>query len=72
MVVVSCAGHTLIPDWSNSASRLLFAISCSAMNAAKRRLDLLPGRSDEIERTVAEAFAATPAAIETARKFYRQ
>ena len=38
MVVVSCAGHTLIPDWSNSASRLLFAISCSAMNTAKRRL----------------------------------
>src|SRR5262249_9585185 len=41
-------------------------------DAAKRKLDLLPGSFDELEKTVAEAFAATPFAIETARKFYRQ
>jgi tripartite-type tricarboxylate transporter receptor subunit TctC len=41
-------------------------------DAAKRNLDLLPGRFDELEGTVAEAFEATPAAIETARKYYKQ
>ena len=41
-------------------------------DAAKRNLDLLPGRFDELEKTVAEAFEATPAAIETARKYYKQ
>jgi len=41
-------------------------------DAAKRRLDLLPARWDELERTVAEAFQATPAEIAIARKFYKQ
>jgi tripartite-type tricarboxylate transporter receptor subunit TctC len=41
-------------------------------DAAKRNLDLLPGRAEELERTVAEAFEATPAAIEIARKYYKQ
>jgi tripartite-type tricarboxylate transporter receptor subunit TctC len=40
-------------------------------DAARQRLDLLPGRWDELEKTVAEAFAATPAAIEIARKYFR-
>jgi len=40
-------------------------------DAARQHLDLLPGRHDELERTVAEAFAATPAAIEVARKYFR-
>ncbi|HEV3371073.1 MAG TPA: hypothetical protein VG145_00910 [Xanthobacteraceae bacterium] len=41
-------------------------------DAAQRKLDLLPGRADELERSVAAAFEATPAAIEIARKYYRQ
>jgi hypothetical protein len=41
-------------------------------DAKKRNLDLLPGRFDELEKTVAEAFQATPAEIEIARKFYKQ
>jgi tripartite-type tricarboxylate transporter receptor subunit TctC len=41
-------------------------------DAANRQLDLLPGRAEELERSVAEAFQATPAAIEIARKYYRQ
>src|SRR5215470_2080529 len=41
-------------------------------DAQKRKLDLLPGRHDELEKTVAEAFAASPAEIEIARKYYRQ
>jgi tripartite-type tricarboxylate transporter receptor subunit TctC len=41
-------------------------------DAAKRKLDLLPGRHDELEKTVAEAFAASPAEIEIARKYYKQ
>ena len=41
-------------------------------DAAKRRLDLLPGRHDELEKTVAEAFAASPAEIEIAKKYYKQ
>jgi tripartite-type tricarboxylate transporter receptor subunit TctC len=41
-------------------------------DAQKRKLDLLPGRHDELERTVAEAFAASPAEIEIARKYYKQ
>ena len=41
-------------------------------DAAKRKLDLLPGRAEELERSVAAAFEATPAAIEIARKYYRQ
>jgi hypothetical protein len=41
-------------------------------DASRRMLDLAPGRADELERTVAEAFAAPPAAIEIARKYYRQ
>jgi tripartite-type tricarboxylate transporter receptor subunit TctC len=40
-------------------------------DAARQKLALLPGRYDELERTVAEAFAATPAEIEIARKYYR-
>ena len=40
-------------------------------DAARQKLDLLPGRFDELEKTVAEAFAATPAEIEIARKYYR-
>jgi len=35
-------------------------------DAAKRHLDLLPGSHEELEKTVAEAFAATPAEIEIA------
>jgi tripartite-type tricarboxylate transporter receptor subunit TctC len=41
-------------------------------DAAKRMLDLRPGRADELEKIVAEAFEATPATIETARKYYKQ
>jgi tripartite-type tricarboxylate transporter receptor subunit TctC len=41
-------------------------------DAAQRKLDLLPGRAEELERSVAAAFEATPAAIEIARKYYRQ
>jgi hypothetical protein len=40
--------------------------------AARRNLDLLPGRWDELERTVNEAFASSPAAVETAREYFRQ
>ncbi len=40
-------------------------------DAARQRLDLMPGRWDELEKTVAEAFAATPAEIAIARKYYR-
>jgi tripartite-type tricarboxylate transporter receptor subunit TctC len=41
-------------------------------DAQKRKLDLLPGRHDELEKTVAEAFAASAAEIEIARKYYQQ
>ena len=41
-------------------------------DAQKRKLDLLPGRHDELEKTVAEAFAASAAEIEIARKYYKQ
>jgi tripartite-type tricarboxylate transporter receptor subunit TctC len=41
-------------------------------DAKKRNLDLLPARWDELEQTVAEAFEATPAEIEIARKYYKQ
>jgi len=41
-------------------------------DASRRKLDLMPGRWDELEKTVAEAFEATPATIETARMYYRQ
>jgi len=41
-------------------------------DAAKRKLDLLPGRHDELEKTVAEAFAASSAEIDIARKYYKQ
>jgi tripartite-type tricarboxylate transporter receptor subunit TctC len=41
-------------------------------DAQKRKLDLLPGRFDELEKTVAEAFQASPAEIEIARKYYTQ
>ena len=41
-------------------------------DASRRNLDLLPGRHDELEKTVAEAFAASLAEIEIARKYYKQ
>jgi len=41
-------------------------------DAARRQLDLLPGRAEELERSVAEVFEASPAAIEIARKYYKQ
>ena len=41
-------------------------------DAARRGLDLLPGRAEELESAVAEAFRAPAAAIEIARKYYRQ
>ena len=41
-------------------------------DAAKRNLDLLPGGHEELEKTVAEAFSATPAEIEIAKKYYKQ
>jgi tripartite-type tricarboxylate transporter receptor subunit TctC len=40
--------------------------------AAKRHLDLLPGTHQELEKTVAEAFEATPAEIEIAKKYYKR
>ena len=40
--------------------------------ARKRKLDLLPGSHQELEKTVAEAFEATPAEIEIAKKYYKQ
>ena len=41
-------------------------------DAEKRKLDLLPGSAEELEKTVAEAFEAPPAEIEIARKYYKQ
>src|SRR4030095_2109489 len=41
-------------------------------DAVRRKLDLLPGRHDELEKTVAEAFAGSSAEIEIARKHYKQ
>jgi len=41
-------------------------------DAAKRNLDLLPGTARELEQIVAEQFDTSPAAIETARKYYKQ
>jgi tripartite-type tricarboxylate transporter receptor subunit TctC len=41
-------------------------------DAARRKLDLLPGNAEELEKIVAESFEATPAAIEIARKYYKQ
>jgi tripartite-type tricarboxylate transporter receptor subunit TctC len=41
-------------------------------DAAKRHLDLLPGSHEELEKVVAEAFAASPAEIEIAKKYYKQ
>ncbi|HLQ88433.1 MAG TPA: hypothetical protein VK148_00170 [Xanthobacteraceae bacterium] len=41
-------------------------------DAKRRQLDLLPGRHDELEKTVAEAFAASAAEIEIARRFFKQ
>jgi tripartite-type tricarboxylate transporter receptor subunit TctC len=41
-------------------------------DAARRKLDLLPGRAEELERSVAGAFEATPAVIEIARRYYKQ
>jgi tripartite-type tricarboxylate transporter receptor subunit TctC len=41
-------------------------------DARKRKLDLLPGSHEELEKTVAEAFAASPAEIEIARKYYKR
>lgn len=41
-------------------------------DARTRRLDLLPGTHQELEKTVAEAFAATPAEIEIAKKYYKR
>src|SRR3984957_18360069 len=40
-------------------------------DAARQKLDLLPGRYDELEKTVAEAFTATPAELDIARKYYQ-
>lgn len=40
-------------------------------DAVRQNLALRPGRYDELEKTVTEAFAATPAEIEVARKYYR-
>ena len=41
-------------------------------DATKRKLDLFPARWDELEQTVADAFEATSAEIEVARKYYKQ
>src|SRR5215469_409071 len=41
-------------------------------DAASRRLDLLPGSAEELQRTVTGAFQAPAAAIEIARKYHRQ
>ena len=41
-------------------------------DAEKRKLDLLPGSFEELEKTVAEAFQASPVEIEIARKYYAQ
>jgi hypothetical protein len=41
-------------------------------DAAKRKLDLLPGSWGELEQTVADAFEATSADIEIAKKYYKQ
>jgi len=41
-------------------------------DATKRKLDLMPARWDELEQTVADAFEATSAEIEIARKYYKQ
>ena len=67
-------------DWFNGRANLNSSRSRLAgarpkqqrADAQKRKLDLLPGRHDELEKTVAEAFAASPAEIEIARKYYKQ
>jgi tripartite-type tricarboxylate transporter receptor subunit TctC len=41
-------------------------------DAAREKLDLLPGNAAELEKIVAAAFQAPPAAIEIARKYYKQ
>jgi tripartite-type tricarboxylate transporter receptor subunit TctC len=41
-------------------------------DAKKRHLDLLPGTHEELEKTVAEAFEATPAEIAIAKKYYKR
>ena len=41
-------------------------------DAAKRKLDLLPAGWGELEQTVAAAFAASPAEVEIARRYYKQ
>jgi tripartite-type tricarboxylate transporter receptor subunit TctC len=40
-------------------------------DAKKRKLDLLPGSHQELEKTVTEAFEATPAEIAIAKKYYK-
>jgi tripartite-type tricarboxylate transporter receptor subunit TctC len=40
-------------------------------DAKRQNLDLLPGGWQELEKIVADAFTATPAEIELARKYYR-
>ncbi len=41
-------------------------------DAERRKLDLLPAHAEELEKIVAAAFDAPPAAIQTARKYYKQ
>jgi tripartite-type tricarboxylate transporter receptor subunit TctC len=41
-------------------------------DAKKRKLDLLPGSHEELEKTVADAFAASPAEIAIAKKYYKR
>jgi tripartite-type tricarboxylate transporter receptor subunit TctC len=41
-------------------------------DAKNRHLDLLPGTHEELEKTVAEAFEATPAEIAIAKKYYKR
>jgi hypothetical protein len=41
-------------------------------DAAKRKLDLLPAGWGELEQTVTAAFAASPAEVEIARRYYKQ
>src|SRR5260221_13139694 len=41
-------------------------------DATRRNLDLLPGRAEDLELSVAAAFEPSPPAIEIARKYYKQ
>ena len=55
---------------SNAAQAMLKDADFRA-DAARQKLDLSPASWRDLEKTVAEAFEATPKQIEIARKYYQ-